>query len=76
MRALGFRADAAGVAAYYGNLVDLLMIDRQDESLRDAIATAGPTAVCGDILVPDPAAKLRFAREIVSLPRKSAGQAA
>lgn len=76
MRALGFRADAAGVAAYYGDLVDLLVIDHQDESLRDAIAAAGPTAVCGDILIPDPAAKLRLAREIVSLLPKSTGQAA
>jgi len=62
MAAAGFRADAAGIAAYYAGLVDTVMIDTTDSALAPLIA--GMDVHLADILMQTAADKARLAREI------------
>jgi len=67
MEALALCPDVAGVAAFYADLVETLIIDHADADLAAAIRAEGPEPVCRDILMPDHAGKVRLASEILDL---------
>ena len=65
MRTLKLRPDAAGVAEFYRDLVDVFVIDHRDTALADDIEALGQAAHATDILMQDQAGKARLAAEIV-----------
>ncbi len=67
MRGLGMRADAAGVAAFYGELVDHLVIDVADADLTAEAESHGASVVSRPILMKTTQDKARLARELVDL---------
>ncbi len=67
MEALALRPDAAGIAAFYADLADTLVIDTVDADLAAAIRIEGLRPICRDILMPDLASKRRMATEILEL---------
>ncbi|MEM6941238.1 MAG: 2-phospho-L-lactate transferase [Pseudomonadota bacterium] len=66
LTALGHRADAAGVALIYKDLLDHFVVDRADAALTSEITDQGVTPHLTDILMPDATAKARLAAEILS----------
>lgn len=61
MGELGLRADVEGVSAYYGNLIDAIVIDGEDQS-----ATVSQRALITDIRMRDAADRARLAAEILN----------
>ncbi|MEM7270264.1 MAG: 2-phospho-L-lactate transferase [Pseudomonadota bacterium] len=77
MTSQGLRADAVGVAAYYVDLADGILIDSADQSLSGEISALGLRAHVADIMMPDAQEKARLAGEILDLFRqKESGRAA
>ena len=76
MTALGMRADAVGVAAHYADFLDHLVIDHQDEALREDITAFGIHCHKSAILMRDQADKARLAREVVAFALSKNGQEA
>lgn len=62
MASLGFPPGNAGVAAVYDGLIDRLVIDRSD--IDDMALIDGPRVEATDILIQDPAASARLAKEL------------
>lgn len=62
MGELGLEASAAAVADYYGDLIDLFVYDRQDESL---VASPDLDLLKLDTIMPDQAGRRRLASEIL-----------
>lgn len=66
MATQGLRPDAAGVAGLYAGLVNHFLIDPSDAALQQDIRMLGMVPHVTDILMPDSAAKMRLAQEIVT----------
>lgn len=71
MTGLGMRADAAGVAEFYGDLVDLLVIDAADEHLVPDAEKHVRSVACRPILMKTTDDKAELARELISLAPKA-----
>lgn len=67
LASLGHRQDSAGVAALYSDIVDLMVIDRQDAELCTEIEKLGMATATADILMKNLDDKKRLAAELVSL---------
>jgi len=67
MTTLGLRADALGVAEFYGNLLDHFVIDTADGTLAAQIAALGIAPHMADILMPDATAKARLAQDVLAV---------
>ena len=65
MTALGLRADALGVAEYYGDLLDHMVIDTQDAGLAGEIMALGQGCTALPTLVAERAEKVALAAGIV-----------
>ncbi len=65
MKALGLRADALGVAAYYGDLLDHMVIDIQDAALETPIMALGRGCTVLQTLMTERAEKEALAAGIV-----------
>lgn len=63
MKAMGFSADAAGVAHYYGALITGIVIDPVDESLRSELG--GLDILVTDTVMKNDDDKLRLAEEVI-----------
>ncbi len=62
MQEMGMEVSATAVAAYYGDLVDLFIYDRQDEG---TFVGAGGTAVALDTMMLDGDGRLRVAQDVL-----------
>lgn len=67
LASLGHRQDAAGVAALYADIVDLMIIDSADIALAGDIEKLGMAVADTDILMPNAADKRRLANEVTAL---------
>ncbi|MEM9247834.1 MAG: 2-phospho-L-lactate transferase [Pseudomonadota bacterium] len=65
LTSLGHRPDALGVASIYGDMLDAFFVDHTDAGLGSELARLGIRPVVSDILIAEPAAKARLAREIL-----------
>ena len=63
----GVDVSAAGVSAYYGDLVDVMVIDTQDAGLEATIRAQGHDVIVLDTLMKDREDRSRLAREILEL---------
>jgi LPPG:FO 2-phospho-L-lactate transferase len=66
MKAMGIRPDSVGVARIYARFLDVLFIDKKDESLRNDVEKAGPQCRVSDIVIHDRRDAVRLARELVA----------
>lgn len=62
----GVEVSAAGVSAYYGDLVDVMVIDEQDASLEESIRANGHDVIVLQTVMGDREDRARLAREILS----------
>lgn len=69
MTALGLRADALGVAEYYGDLLDHMVIDVQDAALEGQIMALGRGCTVLPTLVSERAEKIALAAGILEAMR-------
>lgn len=67
MASLGHRPDAIGIAAFYRDVVDTLVIDDRDAALAGAIEAMGLAAPATNILMREHADKVRLSREVIQL---------
>ena len=61
----GVEVSAAGVSAYYGDLVDVMVIDTQDAALEGTIREQGHDVIVLDTIMGDRADRARLAQEIM-----------
>ena len=62
----GVEVSAAGVAAYYGDLVDVMVIDEQDAGLESQIRADGHEVIVLQTVMGDRNDRARLAREILA----------
>lgn len=62
----GVEVSAAGVAAYYGGLVDVMVIDQQDAHLESIIREGGHDVIVLQTIMGDRDDRARLAREILA----------
>ena len=62
----GVEVSAAGVAAYYGDLVDVMVIDEEDEELAAGIRAGGHEVVVLQTIMGDRSDRTRLARQIMA----------
>lgn len=62
----GAEVSAAGVSAYYGDLVDVMVIDTQDAGLESAIRAQGHEVIVLDTIMGDRADRARLATEMLA----------
>ena len=65
LRDLGHEVSAAGVARFYGDLVDLFVLDERDASLGPSIAETGVRVAVTDTLMKTAEDKKRLARRVL-----------
>jgi LPPG:FO 2-phospho-L-lactate transferase len=65
MTSLGMEATAAGVAAAYGDFLDVLVIDEEDAPLSPAIEAAGVRAVVAQTIMRGPDEKRALAEVVL-----------
>lgn len=65
LRSAGVEVSAAGVAEYYGDLVDVMVIDEQDAALADGIRASGKQVVVLQTIMGDRDDRARLAAEIL-----------
>jgi hypothetical protein len=70
MVASGFEASALGIAEYYADFLDTLLIDDEDCAAVPAVEAVKVMPICSDIRMGDSAAKRRLAREVLALVKK------
>ncbi len=63
---LGLERGASGVAARYDGLIDGFAIHREDEADIAAVRASGVAVLATDILMPEPEAAERLAREVLA----------
>lgn len=63
----GVEVSAAGVSAYYGDLVDVMVIDSQDAELEAKIGQQGHDVIVLDTIMGDRADRSRLASEILAV---------
>ena len=66
LRNSGVGVSAAGVAEYYGDLVDVMVIDEQDAALEAEIRKAGHDVIVLQTVMGDREDRARLAREIMA----------
>ncbi len=66
LRNAGYDVSAAGVAAWYGDLVDVMVIDEEDADLADVIRAGGHEVVVLQTLMGDRGDRARLAAEILA----------
>jgi LPPG:FO 2-phospho-L-lactate transferase len=76
MTELGFEASAAGVAAFYGDLIDGLVIDTIDAAAAPGIEAAGPRVLVTEAVMHTPGDQAALARDVLAFagdlePRRS-----
>lgn len=62
----GHEVSAYGVAGYYGDLVDVMVIDEQDAHLAPAIERLGKRALVLQTVMGDQGDRVRFARDVMA----------
>ena len=62
----GHEVSAYGVAEYYGDLVDIMVIDEQDARLAPAIEDLGKRVVVLETVMGDKDDRIRFARDVMA----------
>ena len=67
LESVGFRGNVIGVAEYYKNLIDILIIDKSDENYTKEIENFGIKVLSLDILLKDKAKKIKLAEKIIEL---------
>jgi LPPG:FO 2-phospho-L-lactate transferase len=67
MRGLGYEVSPVGVARMYRGVVGTLVLNNTDERFGSAIDELGIKAVFMDTLMPDHAARVRLARELLAI---------
>ena len=67
MRGLGYEVSPVGVARMYQGAVGALVLNNSDERFDPAIDELGIKAVFMDTLMPDHAARVRLARELLAI---------
>ncbi|WP_305856860.1 2-phospho-L-lactate transferase [Balneatrix alpica] len=65
LQSLGLRADAMGVAEYYRDLVQVMVLDQADAALVPEVAGLGIIPWCLDTLMQDSASKERLAASLL-----------
>jgi LPPG:FO 2-phospho-L-lactate transferase len=65
-RSLGGEASAAGVAAHYAGLIDVLVLDEVDAAQADAVASHGIRPVVTNTIMRGPAEKANLARVVLA----------
>jgi len=70
MSSLGLRPEALGIAEYYADLCELLIIDHADAEQAAAIAALGMSTATTDILMRNSSDKTRLATEVMLLFRQ------
>jgi LPPG:FO 2-phospho-L-lactate transferase len=65
MKGLHIEVSAVGVARYYRDFLDVMVIDRQDEQLLPAIEDLGIPAIATDTIMRDAASKAKLARAVL-----------
>ncbi len=65
MKALGLRADALGVAEYYGDLLDHMVIDHLDAALAGSVEALGTTCAVVPTLMTSRAEKEALAARVI-----------
>lgn len=76
MRNLGIEPSALGIAAFYGDLIDGLVIDHADAGEAAAIEAAGTRVLVTDAVMRDREDRARLATEVVAFGRELAGTSA
>ena len=61
----GVRPDAVGVAGLYSDFLDVLVIDQQDEALKDEIEALGLDVVVTDTIMASMEKKSALARTVL-----------
>jgi len=69
MEGLGYEVSPVGVARLYREVTNALVLDRADEQFGQAIAELGMKVAFTSTLMPDHAARVRLAREILAIRR-------
>ncbi|MDP6350794.1 MAG: 2-phospho-L-lactate transferase [Alphaproteobacteria bacterium] len=72
MAELGLDASATGIAHFYGDLLDGLVVDRADTGAATAIEALGPRVLVTDTVMTSPDDRVRLARESVAFARSLA----
>lgn len=67
MAELGAEPGSAGVAGYYGDLIDALVLDRSDAAEAAAVEALGPAAPLAATVMHSDADRARLAREVLAL---------
>ena len=67
MRGLGYEVSPVGVARMYRGVVGTLVLNNTDERFGPAIDELGVKAIFMDTLMPDHAARVRLARELLTI---------
>lgn len=62
----GYEVSARGVAAYYGDLVDVMVIDEQDAHLAPAIERLGKRVIVLQTVMGDRDDRVRFATDVLA----------
>ena len=70
MLASGFAASALGVAEYYGDFLDMLVIAAEDYQLTSGIERVNVKVMCADIRMPSLDDKRRLAMQLLALAKK------
>lgn len=65
LESLGHEPSAAGVAAIYAGLVDVLVVDQQDAELAERVASLGVRPVVTDTVMRDAEVRARLARTVL-----------
>ena len=71
MTSLGMQADAFGIASFYGDLIDTIIIDNVDSELSPKIRALDIEVFCTDILMSNSSEKKRLAEEILFLAKNN-----
>ena len=66
LESAGVEASAAGVAKYYGDLVDVMVIDTQDAALEATIRAQGHEVIVLDTIMKGREDRARLASEILA----------
>ena len=64
---LGMQADVIGIASFYEDLIDTIIIDNIDSELSPKIRALGIEVFCTDIVMSNSSEKKRLAEEILFL---------
>ncbi len=67
MHGLGMEVSPVGVARYYRDFLDVMVIDKQDEHLLSKIEDLGIPAVATDTIMRDMATKASLARKVLAV---------